>query len=271
MQLPLASYEVREKRTNKEDDLLGPLVGEGLRPEIYTEEHEKLLGTCGSTWDLFVDGYTKDGITASLDSEILESISGTMDAHLRYFKQGYELLHQIEPYINQLPCGVGDVSPPARLTMMWMLMWLCGTKFIFIEVVARVMLRDNTHVVDLKSGTSSKTGVDQLPKELNEMRIKDDSHDDNKDLETTFVNGNGTDRSIIATTMGGRNGHQNRPKVFETGEAVAIKKVLQDKRYKTRELQIMRLLEHPNIVQLKHFFFSTTDKDEVYLNLVLEY
>ncbi|XP_020399246.1 ADP-ribosylation factor GTPase-activating protein AGD1-like [Zea mays] len=24
-----------------------------------------------------------------------------MDSHLRYFKQGYELLHQMEPYINQ--------------------------------------------------------------------------------------------------------------------------------------------------------------------------
>lgn len=58
---------------------------------------------------------------------------------------------------------------------------------------------------------------------------------------------------------------------METGEAVAIKKVLQDKRYKNRELQIMRLLDHPNVVQLKHCFFSTTDKDELYLNLVLEY
>lgn len=25
-----------------------------------------------------------------------------MDAHLRYFKQGYELLHQMEPYIQQV-------------------------------------------------------------------------------------------------------------------------------------------------------------------------
>lgn len=33
----------------------------------------------------------------------------------------------------------------------------------------------------------------------------------------------------------------------------------------------MRLLDHPNVVQLKHCFFSTTDKDELYLNLVLEY
>jgi kinase len=58
---------------------------------------------------------------------------------------------------------------------------------------------------------------------------------------------------------------------LETGETVAIKKVLQDKRYKNRELQTMRLLDHPNVVALKHCFFSTTEKDELYLNLVLEY
>ncbi|GJU27134.1 retrovirus-related pol polyprotein from transposon TNT 1-94 [Tanacetum coccineum] len=47
--------------------------------------------------------------------------------------------------------------------------------------------------------------------------------------------------------------------------------VFQDKRYKNRELQTMRLLGHPNVVSLKHCFFSTTDKDELYLNLLLEY
>jgi hypothetical protein len=60
-------------------------------------------------------------------------------------------------------------------------------------------------------------------------------------------------------------------KILETGETVAIKKVLQDKRFKNRELQIMRLLDHPNVVQLKHSFFSTADRDDVYLNLVLEF
>ena len=60
-------------------------------------------------------------------------------------------------------------------------------------------------------------------------------------------------------------------KCLETGETVAIKKVLQDKRYKNRELQTMRLLDHPNVVSLKHCFFSTTEKNELYLNLVLEY
>jgi serine/threonine protein kinase len=48
-------------------------------------------------------------------------------------------------------------------------------------------------------------------------------------------------------------------KVVETGKIVAIKKVLQDKRFKNRELQIMRQLvkdPHPNIVALEHCFYS---------------
>jgi len=64
-------------------------------------------------------------------------------------------------------------------------------------------------------------------------------------------------------------------KVVETNEVVAIKKVLQDKRFKNRELQIMRQLvkdPHTNIVALKHCFYSQGEKqDELYLNLVLEY
>jgi serine/threonine protein kinase len=62
-------------------------------------------------------------------------------------------------------------------------------------------------------------------------------------------------------------------KVFETGESVAIKKVLQDKRFKNRELQIMKMLNHVNVVEMKHCFYSNGEKspDEVYLNLVLEY
>jgi len=60
--------------------------------------------------------------------------------------------------------------------------------------------------------------------------------------------------------------------VVQTGEVVAIKKVLQDKRFKNRELQIMRKLSHPNVVHLKHCFYSNGDKaDDLYLNLVLEY
>uniref|UniRef100_UPI00398E5F02 glycogen synthase kinase-3 beta-like n=1 Tax=Pristiophorus japonicus TaxID=55135 RepID=UPI00398E5F02 len=61
-------------------------------------------------------------------------------------------------------------------------------------------------------------------------------------------------------------------KLVDTGELVAIKKVLQDKRFKNRELQIMRKLDHGNIVRLRYFFYSSGEKkDEVYLNLVLDY
>ncbi|KAF8399683.1 hypothetical protein HHK36_015554 [Tetracentron sinense] len=137
-----------------------------------------------------------------------------------------------------------------------------------------------------KSGGNTMS-VDNLPEEINEMKIRDD-----KEMEATVVDGNGTETGhIIVTTIGGRNGQPKQTisymaervvghgsfgivfqaKCLETGETVAIKKVLQDKRYKNRELQTMRLLDHPNVVSLKHCFFSTTEKEELYLNLVLEY
>jgi len=60
--------------------------------------------------------------------------------------------------------------------------------------------------------------------------------------------------------------------VIETGETVAIKKVLQDRRFKNRELQMMGMLDHPNVVTLKHCFYSKGEKpDDVFLNLVMEY
>jgi serine/threonine protein kinase len=48
--------------------------------------------------------------------------------------------------------------------------------------------------------------------------------------------------------------------VAETGEVVAIKKVYQDKRYKNRELQIMKELYHPSVITLKHAFYTQGDK-----------
>ncbi|KAJ2589419.1 glycogen synthase kinase 3 [Coemansia sp. RSA 1722] len=56
-----------------------------------------------------------------------------------------------------------------------------------------------------------------------------------------------------------------------SGELVAIKKVLQDKRFKNRELAVMRSVWHRNIVGLKYYFYSQGDKDDIYLNLVLEF
>ncbi|RVW61318.1 Cell division cycle-associated 7-like protein [Vitis vinifera] len=33
----------------------------GSKPEVYSEEHEELLGDCKTSWTLFVDGYNKEG------------------------------------------------------------------------------------------------------------------------------------------------------------------------------------------------------------------
>jgi serine/threonine protein kinase len=59
----------------------------------------------------------------------------------------------------------------------------------------------------------------------------------------------------------------------ENDERVAIKKVLQDPRFKNRELQIMRAVSHPNVVALRDFFYTSGEShaDEVYLNVVMEF
>lgn len=63
-------------------------------------------------------------------------------------------------------------------------------------------------------------------------------------------------------------------RVVETGDVVAIKKVFQDERYKNRELDIMKELRHPNVVELKHAFYTREDKngeEATYLNVVMGY
>lgn len=60
--------------------------------------------------------------------------------------------------------------------------------------------------------------------------------------------------------------------IVETDETVAIKKVFVDRRYRNRELQVWREMHHPNIVTLKHAFYTSGDSaDELYLNMVMEY
>ncbi|CAL5048178.1 unnamed protein product [Urochloa decumbens] len=114
---------------------------------------------------------------------------------------------------------------------------------------------------------------------------------DEKHVATVMGGSDAVTGHIISTTIGGKNGEPKRTisymaervvgtgsfgvvfqaKCIETGETVAIKKVLQDKRYKNRELQIMRSIDHCNVISLKHCFFSTTSRDELFLNLVMEF
>ncbi|CCW69197.1 unnamed protein product [Phytomonas sp. Hart1] len=61
-----------------------------------------------------------------------------------------------------------------------------------------------------------------------------------------------------------------------TGTPVAIKKVIQDPRFRNRELQIMQDLAtpgHPNIIQLQSYFYTRGElqRNDIYLNVVMEY
>jgi glycogen synthase kinase 3 beta len=81
-------------------------------------------------------------------------------------------------------------------------------------------------------------------------RVQDGITGETRDLQYTQckVVGNGSFGVVFQT------------KLSPTNEDAAIKRVLQDKRFKNRELQIMRIVRHPNIVQLKAFYYSNGDR-----------
>jgi len=108
--------------------------------------------------------------------------------------------------------------------------------------------------------------------------MKISSKDGSKVMTVIASPGQGPDRSTEVSYTdtkvigNGSFGVVYQAKLCESGEMVAIKKVLQDKRFKNRELQIMRRLDHCNIVSLLYFFYTSGEKkDEIYLNLVLEF
>ncbi|CAN6238727.1 unnamed protein product [Urochloa humidicola] len=78
-------------------------VRKGTRAEVVTELEEDLQNA-KSTFERcrFNLVHALANIEAKKKYEFLESISAVMDAHLRYFKQGYELLSQMEPFIHQV-------------------------------------------------------------------------------------------------------------------------------------------------------------------------
>ncbi|THG03853.1 hypothetical protein TEA_011750 [Camellia sinensis var. sinensis] len=106
----------------------------------------------------------------------------------------------------------------------------------------------------LRESVGHTVGVDRLPEEMNDMKIRDD-----KEVEATVVDGNGTETGhIIVTTIGGRNGQPKQTisymaervvghgsfgvvfqaKCLETGETVAIKKIFRALSYIHRTIGV---------------------------------
>ncbi len=60
-----------------------------------------------------------------------------------------------------------------------------------------------------------------------------------------------------------------KAKLISTQEIVAIKEVEIEEKFKSRELDMLKTMIHPNIVRLKYFFHSSSIKD--ILCLIMEY
>lgn len=69
------------------------LTDEGLVPEVYTEKHEKLLGSCQNAWVLFQDGYGRDG------KRIYDSLNGKTchQCRLGFSFYSFEFVDHIRP------------------------------------------------------------------------------------------------------------------------------------------------------------------------------
>eukprot|EP01111_Echinosteliopsis_oligospora_P010334 TRINITY_DN3193_c0_g1_i1.p1 TRINITY_DN3193_c0_g1~~TRINITY_DN3193_c0_g1_i1.p1 ORF type:complete len:398 (+),score=93.29 TRINITY_DN3193_c0_g1_i1:381-1574(+) len=107
---------------------------------------------------------------------------------------------------------------------------------------------------------------------------KDKNKDKDKDraaalrFDKVNIKANGVSYLVDRVIGNGSFGVVMQATLVGSGEIVAIKKVLQDKRFKNRELAIMKMLNHTNIVALRNSFYTNGPKnDEVFLNLVLEY
>ncbi|AAK39667.1 putative protein kinase (nucleomorph) [Guillardia theta] len=77
--------------------------------------------------------------------------------------------------------------------------------------------------------------------------------------------------SVIGRVVGsGSFGVVFQAKCRSNEETVAIKKVFQDDRYENREVEIMSMLVHSNILDLKHCF-NFSEGNDLYYNLELEF
>ncbi|KAL1188896.1 E3 ubiquitin-protein ligase JMJ24 [Cardamine amara subsp. amara] len=97
---PVTYVEEAEVKKGKASE--GEIVyfEEGERPEIYTEEHEKLLGNTERTWELFVDGYGEDG------KRIYDPVRGKSCHQCRQKTLGYRTqCSQCSPAVRGQFCG----------------------------------------------------------------------------------------------------------------------------------------------------------------------
>jgi len=109
--------------------------------------------------------------------------------------------------------------------------------------------------------------------------MESSTHDKNEEIidkinielqqEEALKEGKFTAISIIGK---GTFGIVYRAKKANSDDILAIKRVFQDKRYHNRELEILKELNHPNIINLRHYFYTKgKNESEIFLNCVTDY
>ncbi|PHT68751.1 Mitogen-activated protein kinase 8 [Capsicum annuum] len=152
----------------------------------------------------------------------------------------------------------------------------------------------------LREFSGHNAGVDRLPGEMNDMRIRDD-----KEMEAAIIDGNGTETSyIILKTIAGRNGQPKQEFFTEYGEAnqyeiqevvgkrsygvvaaavdthtgkkVAIRKInnvlehVSESTRILREIKLLYLLRHADIVEVKQILLSPCPREFKDIYVVFE-
>ncbi|KAA6390944.1 MAG: putative Glycogen synthase kinase-3 beta [Streblomastix strix] len=124
-------------------------------------------------------------------------------------------------------------------------------------------------------GTGVFTGHERIPRPqrtLAEIKRALANLDNEDDERIQMVDAKQVPYTIEKAAGNGSFGVVLQAKLTETGEVVAIKKVMQDRKFKNRELQVMKIIDHPNCVRMRHYFFTTEGTPEkTYLNVVMEY
>ncbi|KAF3327129.1 cell division cycle-associated 7-like protein [Carex littledalei] len=80
---PVNYIEAHGKKSNDLTESEVAFIEEGRREELYTEEHDKLLGSCEASWTLFVDGYGND------NKRIYDPVKGKTCHQCRQKTMGY--------------------------------------------------------------------------------------------------------------------------------------------------------------------------------------
>lgn len=76
---------------------------------------------------------------------------------------------------------------------------------------------------------------------------------------------------IIGKIASGSFGTVHKAIDIENSEVVAVKIITEDDRYKNRELEIMKLLVHDNIIKLRSFYRTRGADNAGILNIVMDY